>query len=122
MRTSVRDHRTIHYANLVSTQDEFDDDGNPLLYPIQNYETDPHTFRASLSPTQGEVAQKLFGGQVEYDKIILTERVDLPLSESTRFWIDRDTTESHNYEVVKVSRTYHMVMIAIKSVNVSYGN
>lgn len=120
MRTSMRDHKTIYYANLVTTHEQYDEDGNILDEPIMVYETVPHVLRATVSPNQGEVAQKSFGGQVEYDNIILTERVNLTLNETTRFWIDQEPNKPHNYEVKKVSRTYHMVMLAVKRVNVSY--
>lgn len=116
----MRDHKTIYYANLVSTQYEFDEDGNRLDQPIMVYEEVPHILRATVSPNQGEVATKAFGNQVEYDNVIITERTNLTLNESTRFWIDQAPNKPHNYEVRKVSRTHHMVMIAIKRVSVSY--
>lgn len=106
------------YGNLVRDPVT----GEPLLtgeYTV-GY-SDPVEFWANVSPTRSEAESEPFGVNVDYDKVICSCDLTLPIDELSMLYVDKvPGTDSAgnpvkpNYKVVKVARSLNSLLYAIK--------
>lgn len=127
MKTLRRNRLPFYYAlygGKVLLEDEhgyktgetIDSYGNPVLY------------RANISVASGETTAQQFGGNESYDKIIVTDNLDLPIDEYSHLWIDTmpainadGTTDTpHDYVVRRVAKSLNSVSYGISKVDVSH--
>ncbi len=124
MKTLKRNQTTIYYANYISTSDVTitDEWGNTIQTGEKGaVVTTPTAISVVVSPASGIVAEEMFGGLQDYDRIIVTEK-GCPIDEHSILWIDEPTTEPHDYIVKKVARSLNFVAYAVSRVEVDYGD
>lgn len=118
MRTLAKNKVKLYYALFVSKTPLEDEYGNQVGFEI--IYTDPVDFMVNTSPSQGEVATRLFGDSTQYDKVLMFDNKHPAIDEQTRFWIDNlDITKPHDYEVKKIGKSLNNLAVAVKKVNVS---
>lgn len=116
MRDSKRNQSKIWYAlrNVSSEQDAWGNTKNVTAYGS------PIELKISVSANKGEAAAQAFGADLQYDREMVTHNMACPIDEYSRLWLDgRLITETHNYEVVAVSKSLNCIRYAIRRVNVS---
>ena len=116
MRNIRRNLQIVHYA-LRNVQTEKDEWGNTVN--AKDYAAPVVTFM-SISANKGIASAQAFGTELNYDREMSTHDMTCPIDEYTHLWLDgRRATETHNYEVVAVSRSLNCIRYAIKRVDVS---
>lgn len=80
--------------------------------------TEPIAIDLVVSPSTGVVAEEMFGGLQDYDKILVTEK-GCEINEHSILWIEASTDEPHDYIVKKVARSLNFVAYAVSRVEVS---
>lgn len=116
MRDIKRNQQLIRYA-LRNVQTDTDEWGNTV--DAKKYSTPAMTYM-SISANKGNASAQGFGTDLNYDREMSTHDMRCPIDEYTRLWLDgRSITESHNYEVVAVSKSLNCIRYAIKRVDVS---
>lgn len=116
MRDLKRNQQTIWYA-LLSVSEEKDEWGN--THNVKGYGS-PIKCKMTLSANKGEISAQAFGADLQYDREMSTHNMSCPIDEYTHLWLDgRNTTDTHNYEVVAVSKSLNCIRYALRRVNVS---
>lgn len=119
MRALERNKQTIYYANRTATEEVIDEYGNYTGEYNVSY-GEPEIFKINISAARGEYSNRQFGEDTQYDKILLTNELNIPITESSILWIDNlDTEGSHDYIVKKIAKSLNSVSIAVSKVNVS---
>ncbi len=116
MRDIKRNQQTIWYSlrNVAVDTDEW---GNTV--DIKDY-GNPLKMQLSVSANKGSISAQAFGTELNYDREMTTHNMDCPIDEYTRLWLDgRAITDTHNYEVVAVSKSLNCIRYAVKRVDVS---
>lgn len=116
MRDLRRNQQTIWYSlqNVTVDKDEWDNTED-----IKDYD-EPIKMQLSVSANKGNISAQAFGTDLNYDREMSTHNMNCPIDEYTRLWLDgRNTTETHNYEVVAVSKSLNCIRYAIRRVDVS---
>jgi len=91
--------------------------GEPLLtgdYTV-GY-ADPVKFEANVSPARSEAQTEPFGVNTDYDKVICSCKLTLPINELSQIFVDRKPEDGKgaDYKVVKVARSINSLLYAIK--------
>ena len=128
MRGLKRNQKTLYYQ-LYSEHVpvyETDLDGNIIYDPVTgeplltgDYKVgyaDPVKFRANVSPARSEAQTEPFGVNTDYDKVICSCDLTLPIDELSQVFVDRKPEDGKgaDYRVVKVARSINSVLFAIK--------
>jgi hypothetical protein len=80
----------------------------------------PLKMQLSVSANKGSISAQAFGTDLNYDREMSTHDTNCPIDEYTRLWLDgRAITDTHNYEVVAVSKSLNCIRYAIRRVDVS---
>ena len=116
MRSLHRNKRTLHYAVPQGTESIFDEYGNETLETKTVYSS-PKLLKANVSANVGEDAVNVFGSLTEYSRTIALTSATCPLVEGSIVWFGVDTSESHNYVVVKVADSKNCFLIALREVS-----
>lgn len=104
------------YEKKTVIRDEYGNETGE--YELQ-YST-PTSLRISVSASAGESSTRPFGDIEKYDKVLMTDDIDTPISESTILWIDnKDTSKPYDYIVRKVAKSLNSVVIAVSKVTVN---
>lgn len=120
MRTLDRNKQLIYYANLIGEADVIDEYGQFTGETTTEY-SEPMPLRVNVSPARGEASIELFGTDLNYSKTIVTDK-DYGINENSIMWVDKPTTEPHNYIVVSVAKSINSISYAIREVNVNEDN
>ena len=127
MRNCQRNGKTFWYRLLTSPVSAITDtDGNET----GEYETtygEAVKARANISAAKGVSALEQFGNLDNYDKVIVTTDMACPIDENTVLYIDtcpcKDKTtgkyNAYDYVVVRVARSWNVISIAVRKVDVS---
>ncbi|WP_277407833.1 hypothetical protein [Lacrimispora xylanisolvens] len=128
MRGLKRNQRTLYYQ-LYSEHIpvyEKDLDGNIIYDPVTNEPlltgdytvgyADPVKFNANVSPARSEAQTEPFGVNTDYDKVICSCNLTLPIDELSQVFVDRKPGENKgaDYKVVKVAKSLNSLLYAIK--------
>ena len=81
--------------------------------------SEPVEFLPTVSAARGEASTDYFGNYVDYDRSLTIDDPDFEVDEADVIWIDRPTSEPHDYVVKRVARTGAFTVIAVKRVEVS---
>lgn len=125
MRCLERNKRELWYSLYVRAEIGYDESGNELPSPMLTF-GNPTKIRANVSPARGSVQEAQFGLNDRYDKVIVLDDVDAPITEASRLWVDTmptikpdgSTETPHDYVVSRIARSLTNVSIAISKVNV----
>ena len=119
LRTLERNKQVIYYALFDGKEpviDEYDNQTGEyeILY------TPPALLKINVSAARGEYSTRQFGDTENYDKVLMTDDLNVPITETSILWIDTlDTTKPHDYIVKKVAKSLNSVSIAVSKVSVS---
>ena len=123
MKTLERNKQTFYYATYSGSQMGYDADG------FMTFDNSPQyskwaKFRANISPARGESTAELFGNDIDYDKVIVTDDLNCPIDENSVLAIDMTVTEgtdvaTYDYIVKKVAKSLNFVQYAVKKVKVN---
>ena len=119
MRTLERNKQTIYYALYEGKEPLTDEYGNStgeyeVLY------SEPVLLKINVSAARGEYSTRQFGETENYDKVLVTDDINIPITETSLLWIDdTDTSKPHDYIVKKVAKSLNSVAIAVSKVSVS---
>ncbi len=91
--------------------------GDPLLtgdYTVGYQE--PVKFMANVSPARSEAQTEPFGVNTDYDKVICSCDLTLPIDELSQIFVDRKPADGKgaDYKVVKVAGSLNSKLYAIK--------
>lgn len=119
MRTLHRNKRDVWYSLYVGETELTDTDGFYTGETTIEY-SEPVKIRANVSPATGQSNLEMFGNLTDYDRVIVTDEVDIPVDENSVLWIDKTPTDGeHNYIVRRVARSFNGVSIAVRKVDVT---
>ncbi len=116
MRDNAKNQVKIWYAqrNISADKDEWGNTKNVTTY------SSPKELKISISANKGEASAQAFGADLQYDREMSTHDLTCPIDEYSHLWLDgRSNKETHNYEVVAVSRSLNCIRYAIRRVNLS---
>lgn len=116
MRDLRRNQQTVWYSlqNVTVDKDEW---GNTV--DAKDY-GEPIEMQLSVSANKGNISAQAFGTDLNYDREMSTHDMSCPIDEYTHLWLDgRAVSETHNYEVVAVSKSLNCIRYAIRRVDVS---
>lgn len=128
MRGLKRNQKTLYYQLYLEHIPvyETDLDGNIIYDPVTDEPlltgdytvgyADPVKFRANVSPARSEAQTEPFGVNTDYDKVICSGDLTLPIDELSQIFVDRKREDGKgaDYKVVKVARSINSVLFAIK--------
>lgn len=118
MRCLERNKRGFWYSVLSHTVNE---DGEPHnVYELPTY------MEANISQATGETVTSMFGGEPDYDRIIVTDELNCPIDEHSVLWLDKapqydkdGLPTAWDYIVKRVAKPLDSVSYAVKKVDVS---
>ena len=119
LRTLERNKQVIYYALYEDKEPVLDEYGNEtgeyeILY------SSPTALRINVSAARGESSTRPFGNTENYDKVLMTDDLSIPITETSILWIDSlDTEKPHDYIVKKIAKSLNSVSIAVSKVSVS---
>lgn len=123
MKTLERNKQTFYYATYSETTMGYDEDGFMTFENASGY-SKWTAFRANISPARGESTAELFGSDIDYDKVIITDDLNCPIDENSVLAIDMtvegntDVT-TYDYVVKKVAKSLNFIQYAVKKVKVN---
>lgn len=121
MRVLERNKQPLQYRLYKGTDYVLDDDGNNTGVESVSY-YDPITIRASISPASGYSQTEQFGTLEGYDKVIVTDDINCPITENSVINIEHTITLAsapYDYVVKRVAKSLNYISIAIAKVDVS---
>lgn len=116
MRDSAKNQVKIWYAlrNVSTEKDEWGNTKDVTTY------SEPTELKISVSANKGEASAQAFGADLKYDREMSIHDMSCPIDEYSHLWLDgRSVKETHNYEVVAVSKSLNCIRYAIRRVNLS---
>jgi len=124
MRACQRNKQPFYYA-LYEGKSEIVNDG----LKTGEWETvysEPIFMGGNISAAKGETETRMFGEDIDYDKVIFLPDAKTPINEYSVLWIDRfpalfagTTPTPFDYVVKRVARSLTSTLIAIKKINIS---
>lgn len=146
MITLDRNLRTFHYCLYDSEVPLYDEDNDESGETLITY-AEAVAVRANISAATGSSQVEQFGNFISYDKVIVTDDINIPIDENTVLFVDKEPeyreivtgTETvfdeelqkdvekdvvvklplYDYIVKRVARSLNSVSIAISKVKVS---
>lgn len=119
MKFMNRNLQELKYCVLASEEVVYDNDGYETGEKRLVYEP-AQTLKCNIGTAAGETAIKLFGVTNEYDKIIMTDKMDVPIDETTVLFIDKDPeyasdgTPLYDYIIKRCDKTLNHRIFAVK--------
>lgn len=122
MRCLKRNQQTVYYSTYVKSEVQYDTDHYETGEPAITYSA-PTAIKVNVSPAAGRVNVELFGNDLSYDRVIVTDDMACPISETSILWVDSapstQVSVPHDYIVRKVAKSLNSITIAISRVDVS---
>ncbi len=119
MRALERNKQPIYYALFEGKTPIVDEYGNSTGEYRISYGA-PIPYRLNVSAAKGEYESRQFGEMEDYDKVLVTDDLSLPILETSVLWIDNlDIEQPYDYVVKKVARSLNSISIAVSKVKVS---
>jgi hypothetical protein len=124
MKCLHRNKSKFHYAlflEKVAIKDEY---GN-ASGEVRIVYSEPIEANANVSAANGEAQVEQFGNSVLYDKVIITDELNIPIDENSVLCIDSPPSYDENgnllydYIVKKIARSLNTVSFAVSKVSVS---
>lgn len=112
------------YCSYIGKEEIIDDDGNSTGdYELQ-YDT-PVKLWGNISPARGEAQMEIFGNDLSYDKTIVLDDPDCPITETTVLFVDKEPEFDgegrplFDYIVKRAARSLNTVSYAVEKVKVT---
>lgn len=123
MKTLRRNRVPFWYCPYTGKEELLDDDGNHtgdyrLLYG------EAQKLWGNISPAQGKAQMELFGNDLSYDKTIVLDDPECPITETSVLFVDKepefeDGRPLFDYIVKRAARSLNAVSYAIERVTVT---
>lgn len=123
MRTLLRNKRTIAYALYVGITDITDSEGYYTGEKAVTY-ADADYMSAYVSAESGTAEAEVFGTDLKYDRVIISDDLNCPVDENTILCVDKTPLivdgklTNHDYIVTKVAKGLDHISFAITKVDV----
>ena len=125
MRALNRNKVRIFYATYRDKTRLKDEYGN-LTGEYKVVYNDPVEVKANVSAARGEASTRQFGEDEGYDRVIVLDDPNIPVTTTSVLWIDvapvisedGSTKTPHDYIVKQVATSLNSVSIAVSKVNV----
>lgn len=124
MKTLNRNKQAFYYATYNGQTERMDGD----LHTFENVPSYSEwvEYRANISPARGESSADVFGADVNYDRVIVTDDLSCPIDEYTVLAIDiapntRETASVlpiYDYIVTKKAKSLNFIQYAVAKVKV----
>lgn len=120
MRALSRNKQTFYYALYEGVTDELDEYGLYTGAQIPSYST-PVEARMNISPSNGRSALEAFGINEQYDKVLVTDDISCPITETSVLWVDIPYSEGtpYNYVVTRIAKSLNSLVIGATKVDKS---
>ena len=123
MRTLDRNKTEFYYALNLGKKEIIDDQGRHTAEYVTSYSA-WKPYKANVSAAKGESEAELFGNDVQYDRVIVTDDINCPIDENTVLAIDiapnvRDTAAVlpvFDYVVTRRAKSLNIVSYAVAKV------
>lgn len=118
MRLLDRNRKAFWYCLYNSMGNATDEDGNYTGEQVKSY-AEPVKASGRITPNAGESSVENFGVGIEYDKKIILDGVDWPITETTVLFVDKDPGDDllqYDYTVSAVRPDINYTVVAIKKV------
>lgn len=118
MKCLMRNKTTFYYATYDTMTALTDDDGNETGEYGVSYSA-PIQAEANISQSTGRASNEQFGIDLLYDKVLVTDDMNIGITEDSILWIDNDPlTQEHDYIVKKIAKSINSISIALSKVDV----
>lgn len=107
--------RLIYYAEQISVEDLFDEDGYETGENAPEY-SEPKPLWINLSAATGRAEYIAFGHFTEYTRTLITSDTTCPLKEFDVVWVKADISEQPDYKVVRKAEGLDSIMYAIQEI------
>lgn len=123
MRILERNKRTFWYAQFLRRDPQYDEYGNEVGEGLPVF-GDAVKMRANVSAATGAAQIEQFGNLPSYDKVIVTDDLSCPITETTVLFLDKepeyaDGKPLYDYIVRRVAKSLNSISYAVSRVNVS---
>ena len=125
MRLVKRNLKTIYYQLYEGKVPVVDDEGNETGDLEVSY-TDPVAMKVNISPAKGNAQSEIFGTDLSYDKVFVTDDMNCPITENSVLFVDRvpvqedgELLNTYDYVVKGVAKSLTHISYAISKVEVS---
>lgn len=116
MRTLRRNKQTIHYTVYNGVTAVTDSNGLHTGEYEPSYGTVTEA-KMYVSPATRKATLEMFGITGSFDKILITDDMSCPITETSIVWIDTPTTNANNYVVVRVAKALNHITYAVTQVD-----
>lgn len=111
------------YCTYAGKEEIIDGDGNSTGDYVLSYSA-PVQILGNVSPARGEAQMELFGNDLSYDKIIIVEDPNCPITETSVLFVDKSPEFSSgrplfDYIVKRAARSLNSASYAIERVTVT---
>ena len=119
-----RNKRTFYYCLFDGAIPQTDESGYDTGEPIPIYKPAVE-IRAVVSPAGGTAQIEVFGTDIAYDKVIMSDDLTCPIDENTVLFLDKqpeyddDGLPLYDYIVKRVAKSLNFVSYAVSRVDVS---
>lgn len=120
MRTLRRNRQTIHYAVYSGVTAVTDSYGLHTGEYEPSY-GEPVEAKMYVSPATRKASLEMFGINGSFDKILITDDMACPITETSIVWIDTPVTSASNYVVVRVAKSLNHITYAVTQVDNELG-
>ena len=114
-----RNLQSIWYCVLAAEEIVYDDDGYETGEKILSYE-DPQELKCNVGTASGETVLARFGVTENYDLIMMTDKMDVPIDESTVLFVDKEPEfddeglPKYDYVIKRCAKTLNHRIFALK--------
>ena len=121
MRTLERNKTSFYYALYLGKEENVDADGN-LTGTYTVLYSNPVECRGNISASSGSVQVEQFGNDLQYDKVIVLDDINVLIDENSVLWVDKEVEHDKygnpvfDYVVKKVAKSLNSVSFAISKV------
>lgn len=124
MRSLDRNKTSFYYALYLDKEENVDENGYltgtyTILYG------NPVECKGNISASSGQVQIEQFGNDLQYDKVIVLDDVNVPIDENSVLWVDKEVEHDRygnplfDYVVKKVAKSLNSISFAISRVKLS---
>lgn len=124
MKVMDRNKQTFYYALYLDRVPELDVNGKKTSERMSRYR-EVVLAKASVSPATGYTQTELFGTVEQYDKVIITDDLNCPITENTVLFLDKQPDYDdqgiprYDYVVRRVAKSLNLIAYAVSKVKTS---
>lgn len=112
--------KTIYYCLYKGKEKKIVDGRMTGYQPVY---WDPEPLRIHVGWARGSADSDMFGTNLDYDKPMVTDKLDCPIDENTVLFVDKEPefdgeTPLYDYIVKRVAKSKNYITYAIKKVSV----